>query len=61
MHFEGKTIIATLHRLHLLSKFDRIIYLSEGRVLADLPVKEALSTPGPIRDIYVTYQQQRQA
>ena len=60
-HFEGKTIITTLHRLHLLSKFDRIIYLSEGRVLADLPVKEALSMPGPIRDIYVTYQQQRQA
>lgn len=58
-HFKGKTVIATLHRLHLLPKFDRIVYLSAGHVLADLPVQEALSTPGPIRDLYVTYQQQK--
>ncbi len=58
-HFKGKTIVATLHRLHLLSMFDRIVYLSDGHVLSDLPVKEALSTPGPIRDLYVTYQQQK--
>jgi len=60
-HFQGKTIIATLHRLHLLSRFDRIIYLSGGHVLSDLPVKEALSQPGPIRNIYITYQQQKSA
>lgn len=58
-HFKGKTIIATLHRLHLLSKFDRIVYLSGGHIRADLPVEEALSVPGPIRDLYVTYQQQK--
>lgn len=58
-HFKGKTIVATLHRLHLLSKFDRIVFLSAGRVLADLPSGKALSTPGPIRDLYVNYQQQK--
>ncbi len=60
-NFEGKTIVATLHRLHLLSKFDRIVYLSQGHVLSDLPAREALSMPGPIRDIYITYQQQKLA
>ena len=58
-HFEGKTIIATLHRLHLLTMFDRIVYLSGGHVISDLSVKEALSTPGPIRDLYLTYQSQK--
>ena len=56
-HFEGKTIIATLHRLHFLPSFDRIIYLENGSVLSNLPVKEALSGKGPIQDIYLTYQQ----
>lgn len=60
-HFKGKTIVATLHRLHLLTMFDRIVFLSGGHVLSDLPVREALSMPGQIRDIYVTYQQQKTA
>lgn len=58
-HFTGKTIVATLHRLHLLTMFDRIVYLSGGHITSDLPVKEALSAPGPIRDLYLTYQSQR--
>jgi ATP-binding cassette subfamily B protein len=60
-HFKGKTIVATLHRLHLLTMFDRIVYLSGGHVLSDLPVREALSAPGPIRDLYMTYQRQKTA
>lgn len=55
-HFKNKTIIATLHRLHLLPEFDRIIYLDKGRVAADMTSAEALSMPGPIRDLYTTYQ-----
>ncbi len=55
-HFNGKTIIATLHRLHLLAKFDRIVYLSGGHVISDLPAAEALAVPGPIRDLYMNYQ-----
>lgn len=55
-HFKHKTIVATLHRLHLLPMFDRIIYLDNGTVGADMRVEEALSTPGPIYDLYTTYQ-----
>lgn len=56
-HFAGKTVVATLHRLHLLPKFDRIVYLEKGRVIADLPAAEALAKPGPIGDLYRAYQQ----
>lgn len=54
--FADKTIIATLHRLHLLPMFDRIIFLDQGRITADLPARDALSQPGPIRALYAAYQ-----
>lgn len=56
-HFKDKTIIATLHRLHLLPMFDRILFLDQGRIVADMPVRMALTMPGPIRDIYKAYEQ----
>lgn len=56
-HFKGKSVVATLHRLHLLPEFDRIIYLDMGRITSDLPSSVALTTDGPIRDIYKSYQQ----
>ena len=56
-HFNDKTIVATLHRLHLLPLFDRIIYLDKGCITSDLPAAEALTKPGPIYDLYNTYQQ----
>jgi ATP-binding cassette subfamily B protein len=55
-HFKGKTIIATLHRLHLLPMFDRILFLDQGRIVADMPTQVALTMPGPIRDIYTAYE-----
>jgi ABC-type multidrug transport system fused ATPase/permease subunit len=56
-HFGDKTVVATLHRLHLLPMFDRIIYLEKGRIVSDMPAAEALVKPGPIFDLYRTYQQ----
>jgi ABC-type multidrug transport system fused ATPase/permease subunit len=56
-HFKGKTVIATLHRLHLLPMFDRIIFLDGGTIAADMPAHEGLTQPGPIRDLYLAYQQ----
>ncbi len=56
-HFKDKTIVATLHRLHLLPMFDRILFLDQGRIVSDMPARDALTTPGPIRDIYMAYEQ----
>lgn len=55
-HFREKTIIATLHRLHLLPMFDRILFLDRGRIVADMPTHQALGAPGPIRDLYTAYE-----
>lgn len=54
--FPYTAIIVSLHRLHLLPKFDSIIMLSEGRVVATGSAKELLSQPGPVRDLWMMYQ-----
>lgn len=54
--FADKTIVATLHRLHLLPQFDRILFMDSGKLVADGPAKELLRQPGPVRDLYRTYQ-----
>jgi ABC-type multidrug transport system ATPase subunit len=37
--------------------FDRILFLDQGRIVADMPARMALTMPGPIRDIYTAYEQ----
>ena len=53
--FTEKTIIVSLHRLHLLSKFDRIIMLENGKIIADGPSKVLLNTPGVVQDLWYGY------
>jgi ABC-type multidrug transport system fused ATPase/permease subunit len=44
--FQGKTIISSIHRLHLLPLFDQIFLFSKGRIVAQGNLKELLtSTP----------------
>lgn len=52
-----KTVMATMHRLHLLPLFDRIIFMEQGRITADGPSAQMLEQPGPVRDLYRSYQQ----
>lgn len=33
--FEGKTVISTLHRLHLLEHFDYVYVLDKGRIVEE--------------------------
>ena len=53
-----KTVFATLHRLHLLPLFDRIIFMDRGRITQDGPAKTLLEIPGPVRDLYRSYEKQ---
>lgn len=55
-NFSDAAMIVSLHRLHLLPKFDRIIMLDHGKVVADGATSDLLSNPGPARDLWVTYQ-----
>lgn len=53
--FHDATMIVSLHRLHLLPKFDRIIMLKDGVIVADGLTNDLLNNPGPVRDLWSTY------
>src|SRR3990167_2402856 len=55
-NFSEAAMIVSLHRLHLLPKFDRIIMLDHGKIVTDGPTSDLLNNPGPARDLWVTYQ-----
>lgn len=56
--FSDSTLIVSLHRLHLLPKFDTVIMLSGGKIVASGSTKTMLSTPGPIKNLWLAYQQE---
>lgn len=60
MHaFPQSAMIISLHRLHLLPHFDRVLMLDQGKVVAAGPVRELLKTPGPILELWEAYNQAR--
>jgi ATP-binding cassette, subfamily B, bacterial len=54
--FKDASMIVSIHRLHLLPKFDRIIMLSHGQIIADGPTTELLNNPGPVYELWQAYQ-----
>jgi len=54
--FPEAAMIVSLHRLHLLPKFDSIIMLADGQIVAQGRTADLLQTPGPVRDLWTTYQ-----
>ena len=54
--FSQKTIIISLHRLHLLPIFDRIIMLDKSVILADGSPDHLLNNIGPVKDLWEKYQ-----
>ena len=49
---EGKTILSTLHRLHLLPLFDRIYLFEEGKVIASGSLDELLTESEEFRQLW---------
>lgn len=56
--FPEAAMMVSLHRLHLLPQFDKIIMLSGGQVVASGSPAELLNNPGPVRDLWKNYQQE---
>ena len=54
--YPNATLVVSLHRLHLLPKFSRIIMLEEGKVVADGPTEELLSRDNPVKTLWEKYQ-----
>ena len=53
--FPDAAMIVSLHRLHLLPKFDRIIMLSHGDIVASGATAKLLNNPGPVYDLWHSY------
>jgi ATP-binding cassette subfamily B protein len=54
--FPETAMIISLHRLHLLPHFDRIIMLQNGEIVAQGSVFELLNNPGPVLNMWQAYQ-----
>lgn len=50
--FQGKTIISTLHRLHLLVKFDYVYILEKGRVVDEGTFKDLKERSEVFKDLW---------
>lgn len=53
--FPDAALMVSLHRLHLLPKFDRIIMLDHGKIIADGTTSELLNQPGPVKTLWENY------
>jgi ATP-binding cassette, subfamily B, bacterial len=53
--FSDATIMVSLHRLHLLPKFDRVIMMDHGKIVADGKTTSLLTQPGPVYDLWHSY------
>ncbi|MBP6918756.1 MAG: ABC transporter ATP-binding protein [Legionellaceae bacterium] len=54
--YPDATLVVSLHRLHLLPKFSRIIMLQDGQVVADGPTAELLKLDNPVKTLWEKYQ-----
>lgn len=54
--YPNATLVVSLHRLHLLPKFSRIIMLEDGKVVADGSTEELLSRDNPVKTLWEKYQ-----
>ncbi|MEL7160897.1 MAG: ABC transporter ATP-binding protein, partial [Bacteroidota bacterium] len=50
--FPEKTIVSTLHRLHLLRFFDYVYYMEEGRIALEGKLEDLLATSEKFRELY---------
>lgn len=53
--FEDKTIISSIHRLHLLSLFDKIYFFENGKIIASGNLQELIETSEKFKEIWEKY------
>lgn len=55
--FKDKTVISSIHRLHLLREFDSIYYFERGRIVASGSLDELLKTSEKFQALWKKYQE----
>ena len=58
--FEGKTVISSLHRLHLLQHFDYVYVLDKGRIVEEGTLSKLLESNGPVFNRLWQHQQKQE-
>jgi ATP-binding cassette subfamily B protein len=56
-HFKDSTIISSIHRLHLLNKFDQVIVMDQGRIIQVGTFEELKNQPGVFQKLWDKYWQ----
>ncbi len=56
-HFKDSTIISSIHRLHLLNKFDQVIVMDQGRIVQVGTFDELKGQPGLFQRLWDKYWQ----
>lgn len=54
--FKDKTIISSIHRLHLLKLFDKVYYFKDGKIIANGTFEELLKESKDFKKMYKDYQ-----
>ncbi len=57
--FKDKTIVASVHRLHLLPRFDRIYFMEKGRIIEHGSLNQLLAQKGKFAALWQEYQEQQ--
>jgi len=53
--FKGKTVVSSIHRLHLLGLFDKIYFFENGKIIVSGNLQELLKTSEKFKDIWEKY------
>ena len=60
-HFEVQTVISSIHRLHLLSLFDRIVVMDQGRIKQIGTFSSLRKEEGLFKSLWDKYEQSSQS
>ncbi len=55
-HFAGRCIVSSIHKLHLLTMFDRIYVLDQGRVVEEGTFQELIAKKSRLASMWESYQ-----
>ncbi len=54
--FSGRTVISSIHRLHLLGKFDRVVIMDQGKIVQTGLFEELKNQSGLFQKLWAKYQ-----
>ncbi len=54
--YEGKALISTIHRLHLLDLFDEVIVMEDGKMIQRGEFQQLIKVQGKLMDMWSKYQ-----